>query len=179
MLFEMGCHPVNLAASILGSPTEVISRCFSDHGRHTLSLTLGVDGGRWAHITLDGSQPRVQERIEVSGTSDGRNTFVVIDNAQSMELHMDTHPGTDLDNDLSNIRPEMRLDGIQTWRPDYAIPNMQQSRHFIGGYAGEVRELIDAIVEQRSPVVTHADALQTLRLLEAVNASPNGQATFV
>ena len=82
-----------------------------------------------------------------------KEALIVVDNVDRMEIHLETHSGTDLNNDLNAISPDVHLDGIRVWRPDQGIPNMQQTRHFIQGFAGEVREFIDAIIRHPNQTV--------------------------
>jgi len=74
---------------------------------------------------------------------------------------------------LNAINPKVHLEGIQVWRPDYAIPNAQQTRHFIQGFAGEVREFIDAIIEKREPYPGTEDALKAMIVIDAIVGNPN------
>ena len=106
---------------------------------------------------------------------EGGNALIVIDDVTNMELHREGRNGIDLlAPSLAEIEPDFDLQDIQVWRPDYAIPNMGQTRHFSQGFAGEVREFVNAILEKREPYPGPADAIRTMEVIEAIAAKPNG-----
>jgi predicted dehydrogenase len=141
----------------------------------SLALTLRFESGRWAQLMLDSSQPRIQERLEISGTADGANALIVVDNVQHMEFHKQISNGVDvLKDELWQITPEVYLQDVNVWRPDYAIPNMGQSRLFFQGFVGEMREFVDAIIEGRQPYPGTDDVLKAMRVIEAVANNPDG-----
>jgi predicted dehydrogenase len=122
-----------------------------------------------------GAQVRIQERLEMSGGLDGQPAFFVVDNVVTMELHKQGQNGVDvLAPTLDAINPTFDLADIQTWRPDYGIPNMGQTRHFVQGYAGEVREFCNAIIDRRQPNPAMEESLQVMRIIEAIAANPDG-----
>ncbi len=169
----MSIHAIDLAISLFGEVRTVQSTLYTTERSYSLAVTLTFASGRWAQLTLDASQPRIQERLELSGTMNGGNALVVVDNVDRMELHLPTHGGTDLNNDLNAIEPAVHLDGIQVWRPDNGIPNMQQTRHFIQGFAGEVREFVDAIIGKREPYPGTEDSLKAMEVIDAIVRNPN------
>jgi predicted dehydrogenase len=175
MLLGMSSHPIDLVLSFFGEPKRI--QCSMGKGTNgwlTLAVNFSFADGRLAQLSL-GSQVRIQERLEMSGAMDGKPAVFVVDNVAHMELHTQGSAGVDvLAPDLDQIRPAFDLADIQTWRPDYGIPNMGQSRHFIQGFAGEVRELCDAIIEKREPWPGTADALPVMRIIEAIDANPDG-----
>ena len=169
MLFSMCSHPIDLAISFFGDVAEVNSTLYRD-ARNAISLavTLRFESGKWAQLMLDASQPRIQERVEISGTYDGGNALLVVDNADHMELHRQGRVGIDVLAPLPDINPQFDLADIQIWRPDNGIPNMGQTRHFFQGFAGEVREFADAILEKREPNPSGADSLKTMRVIAEI-----------
>jgi len=177
MLLGMCSHPLDLALTFFGPPTSVQSALYRDERQAiSLAVTLRFASGRWAQLMLDASQPRIQERVEISGTMDGNNALLVIDNVEHMELRRQKHNGIDLlAPSLDTINPQFDLADIQVWRPDYGIPNMAQTRHFNQGFAGEVREFVDAIIEKRAAVPGAAESLAVMRLIEAIAAKPDGE----
>lgn len=175
MLLFMCIHPIDLALSIFGTAASVSSTLSKDaRNAISLSVVLRFASGKWAQLMLDSSQPRVQERTEISGTHKGSNALFVVENVDHVEFHTSSHNGTDLNHDLNLIAPEVHLEGIQHWRPDYGIPNMQQTRHFTQGFAGEVREFVDAIIEKRSPYPAGEDAIAAMRVIDALLKNPDG-----
>ena len=174
MLHTMCIHPVDLAISFFGDPTTVHSTLYtSPRGALSLAVTLRFASGCWVQLTLDSSQPRVQERVEISGVMDGDNALIVVDNVQHMELHTQGGRGTDLRRDLFEIDPDFDLADIRIWRPDFSIPNMAQSRLFFQGFAMEVREFVDAILEGREPCPGTEDTLKAMRVLDVIARNPD------
>jgi hypothetical protein len=119
------------------------------------AATLIFETGVPVQLMLDSSQPRIQERIEISGHYEGENSLLIINNVQSMELHRQGRNGIDLAGpsgylEPPDIHPDFDLADIRLWRPDFGIPNMGQSRLFFQGYVGEVREFVNAIQENAS-----------------------------
>ncbi len=124
---------------------------------------------------LDSAMPRIQERVEVSGVMAGANALAVVDNVQHLEIHRQGHHGIDLlAPSMAEIAPEFRIEDIQVWRPDYAIPNMGSTRLFFQGFAGAVRAYVDAIAERRAPPFANEASLGAMRVIAAVLACPDG-----
>lgn len=175
MLLGMSSHPINLLVSFFGPPRQI--QCVVGKGEKrwlTLAVNLRFAQGRVGQLML-GAQARIQERLEMSGVLDDQPAFFVVDNVMSMELHRQGQSGVDVlapSPDL--IQPNFDLADIQMWRPDYAIPNMGQTRHFVQGFAGEVREFCDAILEQREARPSMDETLCTMRVIEAICRNPDG-----
>jgi myo-inositol 2-dehydrogenase / D-chiro-inositol 1-dehydrogenase len=175
MLHGMSIHLIDLALWLFGDPVGVYSAMHRSDRTLSLAVTLRFGTGQVVQLMLDGSQPRVQERVEISGCMDGANALLVVDNVQHLELHRQRSAGIDvLAPSMADIRPEFELSDIQVWRPDYGIPNMAQQRTFNQGFAGEVREFCDAILEKREPTPGNADALRAMRLVDALLKRPDG-----
>lgn len=175
MLLGMSVHPIDLAISFFGDVAEVNSSTYEGPQALSLSVTLRFASGKIAHLFLDASQPRIQERVELSGILNGGNALIVIDNVHHMELHRQGRNGIDvLAPSMAEIHPDFDLADIQVWRPDYGIPNMGQTRAFFQGFTGEVREFVDAILEKRQPYPGTDDAPKAMAVIEAILARPNG-----
>lgn len=175
MLMGMSIHSLDLAISIFGEVGSVTSVEYRSARALSMAVILKFRSGRWAQFMLDSSQPRIQERVEISGAYKGGNALIVVDNVQHMELHKQGHEAIDLlAPSMQEIEPVFNLDDIQVWRPDYAIPNMGQTRLFFQGFAGEVREFVNAILEKREPRPGTEDTLKAMRVIEAICAKPNG-----
>jgi myo-inositol 2-dehydrogenase/D-chiro-inositol 1-dehydrogenase len=169
MLLGMGSHPIDLAISFFGDVKSVSSTLARDARKViSLAVTLEFTSGKWAQLMLDASQPRIQERVEISGTCAGGNALMIIDNVERMELHRQGQRGIDVLAELYEIQPQFDLADIQMWRPDNGIPNMGQTRHFFQGFAGEVREFVDAILEQREPYPNGDESLKTMRVIATI-----------
>ena len=175
MLLTMSCHAIDLAISFFGDVSEVVSQQVKGRNIPSLAVTLRFCSGKIAQLMLDSSQPRIQEHVEISGVSDGGNALIIVDNVTHLEFHRQGQIGIDLlGQEMTEIMPEFDLEDIKMWRPDFGIPNMGQTRQFFQGFAGEVREFIDAILEKRQPYPGPRDALMTMTVIEAIAAKPNG-----
>ncbi len=175
MLLVMSVHIIDLAISFFGAPLAVSSQSMKRNDRVSIALTLRFAGGRMAQLTLDSSQPRIQERIEISGVLDGANALIVVDNVQHMELHRGNDGGVDVHApSMAEIEPRVPLGEISIWRPDYGIPNMGQTRHFFQGFTGAVREFVNAIKAKRDPSPSPEEALWAMEVIDAVMRKPDG-----
>jgi myo-inositol 2-dehydrogenase / D-chiro-inositol 1-dehydrogenase len=175
MLLAMSSHPIDLAIFLFGRVESLTAPTYRSSRALSIALTLRFQTGKLAQLMLDSSQPRIQERVVLSGTLDGGNALIVVDNVHQMEVHRQGHHGIDLlASSLPEISPELALEDINVWRPDYGIPNMGQTRHFFQGYAGEVREFVNALLKGREPYPGMVEALHTMEVIEAVATTPNG-----
>ena len=175
MLLGMSSHPIDLLLSFFGEPRRV--QCSLGKGAQnwlTLGINITFDEGRIGQLML-GAQARIQERLEMSGILDGQPAFFVVDNVMHLELHRQGQAGVDvLAPTLEQIQPTFDLQDIQIWRPDYGIPNMGQTRHFVQGFAGEVREFCSAIRENREGNPSMEESLCVMRLIESISRNPDG-----
>ena len=179
----MSIHPIDLAISFFGDPVEVTSDWTVDGPMGSLGLTLRFTSGKFAQLVL-GSAVRIQEHVEITGVFDGKPAVFVADNVQRMELHTDgaatastwspSGTASGARPELYEITPEFDLDDIKVWRPDYALPNQGQNSPWLVGYAGEIREFGEAILEKREPYCGTEDTLKAMRVIEAVADKPNG-----
>jgi myo-inositol 2-dehydrogenase/D-chiro-inositol 1-dehydrogenase len=177
MMYVMSIHIIDLAISIFGKVKSVYSVCSKPNGCVSVTLILHHENGLHTQLFLDTSHPRIHERAEISGKMNGKNTFIVIDNVQHMELHTEQKDYTFIDvlaPTMQEIDPTAGFDGISVWRPDYAMPNMGQSRHFFQGFAGEAREFVSAIKEKRTAYSSNDEILEAMKVIETVIAKPNG-----
>ena len=175
MLNTMSVHMIDLAISFFGDAASVRASTFAGQGFASILATLRFRNNCLAQLMLDGSQPRIQELVEISGQMEGQNALIRIDNVMRLELHRGRTKGIDLAiQEPQECNPQIDLSEIQTWRPDYGIPNMAQDRQFAQGFAGEVREFCDAILEKREPVPGTDDAIKSMRVIDAICRNPNG-----
>ncbi len=179
MLAFMSCHIIDLARFFFGDVAEVDSRLTRQAGAPSLAVTLRFTSGKLAQLMLDSSQPRIQERVEISGRMAGGPALLIADNVDRLELHRQGKSGIDLlAPTMDTIAPDFDLADIQMWRPDYGIPNMGQTRHFFQGFAGEVREFTEAILEGRPSRPGAEDAIRTMEIVEALTQTPDGVTTL-
>ncbi|MBA3709034.1 MAG: Gfo/Idh/MocA family oxidoreductase [Planctomycetes bacterium] len=175
MLLVMSVHAIDLAIALFGRPLGVDARSVTGRGRCSVALTFRYADDRLFQLTLDSAQPRIQERLELSGTMGDDNALLVVDNVQHLELHRQGDNGIDLlAPSLADIAPRLTLGDIQIWRPDYAIPNMGQTRHFFQGFVGAVREFVDSVRDRRDPWPSPEEGLWAMEIVDAVARTPNG-----
>ena len=177
MMYFMSIHIIDLAISIFGKVKSVYSASNVQNGSISVSLIFHHENGLHTQLMLDTSQPRMQERIEISGKMNGKNTLIIVDNVQHMELHTEQQEYSFIDvlaPSMQEINPTAGFDGIKVWRPDYGMPNMGQTRHFFQGFAGEAREFVDAVREKRMAYPSNDEILEAMRVIEAVISKPNG-----
>jgi predicted dehydrogenase len=175
MLLTMSVHAIDLALALFGRPLAVDARTVEGRGRCSVALVLRYSDDRLVQLALDSAQPRIQERVEISGTMDGDNALIVVDNVQHFELHRQGGNGIDvLAPSLAEIRPRLALDDIRVWRPDFAVPNMGQTRHFFQGFVGAIRAFADAVRDRRDPWPSSEEALWAMEIIDAVIRRPNG-----
>ena len=180
MLLTMSIHPIDLAISFFGDVASVSSTKSVTNGVVSLAVTLRFTSGKWAQLMLDSSQPRIQEHVEISGSMNGGSALIVVHNVQEMELHHQGHDGIDLlAPSMAEIDPVFNLDDIKVWRPNYGLPNMGQNSAFFGGFAGEVREFIDAILENREPYPGTDDTIKAMQVIDAILRNPNGTVDLI
>ena len=175
MLLFMAIHPIDLAISFFGDVKSVTSVSYDSGKALSLGVTLTFASGKWAQLMLGCHGPRIQEHVEISGTIAGKDGYICVDNIASMEVHTAGQSGVDvLAPELAAIQPTYDLDDIKVWRPDFGIPNMGQNSLFLNGYAGEIREFVDCILEKRIPNCGNDAAVRALRVIDAVVTQPNG-----
>lgn len=182
MLLGMSIHPIDLAISFFGDVAEVSSFWNDEKPMTSLGLVLRFKSGKFAHLVL-GSAVRIQEHVEITGMMEGKSAVFYVDNVQHMEMHTAGRNGIDLvcdkkgnwgERQLYEIEPDFDLQDIQVWRPDYALPNMGQNSPFLVGYAGEIHEFAEAILEKREPYPSTDDTVKAMEVIDAVSSNPNG-----
>ncbi|MCL2701536.1 MAG: Gfo/Idh/MocA family oxidoreductase [Phycisphaerae bacterium] len=176
-MMAMAVHPVDLAMSYFGVPSEVTSFVYDAAPKTPcVNLTLRFPDGRWATILLGCHGPRIQEHVELYGQMDGKDGYFAIDNVLNMELHTAGQGGVDIvAPTFAQIAPTFDMDDIKVWRPDLGIPNMAQCSTFAGGYAGEIREFVNAIREGRRATPSNEDVIPVMKVVDAVLKKPNGR----
>jgi predicted dehydrogenase len=107
MLYVMSSHVIDLAISFFGEPKNVVSRVYQSERTLSVAVTITFASGKIAQLMLDASQPRIQERVELSGSIDGKNALIVIDDVCHMELHKEGRDGIDvIAPSLAEITPD-------------------------------------------------------------------------
>jgi len=179
-MMGMAVHPIDLALSYFGVPSAVASTVYhADPKTPCVNLVLHFPDGRWATVLVGCHGPRIQEHVELYGMFDGKHGHIEIDNILNMALHTTGQGGCDVCvPTLQQVTPTFDLEDIKVWRPDLGIPNLGQCSTFAGGYAGEIREFVDAIREGRRAIPSNEDVLPVMKVVDAVLKTPNGTTTF-
>jgi len=175
MLLGMSIHPIDLAISYFGDVAEVTAVPYDTGSVLSLALILKHTSGKWSELMLGCHGPRIQEHVELSGVIDGKDGYYVVDDIIHLQEHTAGLGGVDvIAPSLAEIAPQFDLQDIRTWRPDYGIPNMGQNTPFLAGYAGEIREFVDAIIEKREPWTGADEALKAMRVIDVLLQHPEG-----
>ena len=175
MLLTMCIHPIDLAISFFGEVATVQSTLYrSEKDAISLAVTLQFTSGRWTQMMFDSSQPRIQEKVQISGTWDGGNALAIVDNVQRLELHRQCRNGIDFTGDMTAIDPDFDIGDIPMWRPGLRPAQHGPKPTVFQGFAGEVREFVNAILEKREPYPGTDDALKAMRVIDAILSNPDG-----
>jgi len=175
MLLGMSIHPIDLAISYFGDPVEVTAVPHRASGALSLALIITHAGGQWSEFMLGCHGPRIQEHVELSGMIDGKHGYYLVDDIIHLEEHTAGQGGVDvLAPTLPEIAPQFDLQDIRMWRPDFGIPNMGQNSPFLTGYAGEIREFVDAILDHRQPRTGGEEGLKAMRVIDVLLRNPDG-----
>lgn len=159
----MSVHGTDLARFFLGDPAEVQLLKRSDEGgMNLLALTLSYDSGAAAILNLSATDPHVQEWVELSGAGQ----LISVRN-QVEYRHWRAAPDP-----ADSMRPDP--EAVSMWQPDFAIPAQQADSLWLQGYAGEVVAFVDALLEQRPVTPSISDGVAAMKLVEAVDAAPDG-----
>ncbi len=160
MMRNMHTHMLDLARFFGGEIVRLHVERFNDELGASLAISAKYLSGAVGTFTLDAHQPRLHERLEVAG---GGN-LLIVDNMMFLEHHKGTL-GT------GPNRVDFKMDDIQVWRPEFALPGVMQ---VVQGYVGEVREFANAILEGRPSAVNAQDVYESMRLVEAIERVGEG-----
>jgi myo-inositol 2-dehydrogenase/D-chiro-inositol 1-dehydrogenase len=163
MLTNMHSHMLDLGRYFAGEIARLHVEKYLDDMGAAAAITARYQSGAVGTFIFDAHQPRIQERMEVSG---GGN-LVIVDDVVRLEHRKGERPA---DPDY----PTFVMTDRQSWQPEFAVPNLQQTSVFLQGYVGEIREFAQAILEGRPTSVTARDAVEVMRLIEAIERVDEG-----
>jgi myo-inositol 2-dehydrogenase/D-chiro-inositol 1-dehydrogenase len=160
-LLDMSIHALDLVRWLLGDPSRmtVYKRSIGDN--HVVALTLEHPPIAVSQLDLSAFQPGVQERLVVTG----ENAFVLVENLAEV-VYVRQAAGETAE------APNNRV--TSAWRPEFAIPDTQNDRLVLQGYATEMIALADAIREGRPVEPSIDDGIAAMRLIDAIVDAPDG-----
>jgi len=135
-------------------------------GEHVIALTMEHASGATSMVSLSGLEPRLQETVELAGES----SLLRVRDLSELTVERAAPSWVDAD----GTTPEM----MASWRPDFTIPTDHNNSLVLQGYAGEMVELADAVLSGRRPEANIGDALEAMRLVEALCRAPLGFSTL-
>jgi myo-inositol 2-dehydrogenase/D-chiro-inositol 1-dehydrogenase len=157
-LLFYGVHILDLFRFLLGDVTEVHALKCEREGQFANAISLRFASGAVGLLNFSSQQPRVQERVEVTG----EGTVAIVDNRLTLESHQ---------------RGGNEFGHTTSWHPDWAIPNLPNNSLYLQGYLGEIRHFAESILEGRPPSPSIEDGVKCLELVDAVEAGDRGEGT--
>jgi predicted dehydrogenase len=160
-LIYMSVHPLDLVRFFMGDPVaaHLLKRTASD-GRNTCTLTLQYESGASALLNMSACDPLVQEWVELSGA----NQLIAVHNL--VELKHWLEPDADI--------AALHDDAIHVWHPEFTIPYGQADSLRLQGYAGQVIEFAEGLLEGRSISPSIADGVAAMRFVEFIEQADEG-----
>jgi myo-inositol 2-dehydrogenase/D-chiro-inositol 1-dehydrogenase len=153
MLLYMSVHPLDLMRFFLGDLERVTIEHLDLDGQHTFTLVFRSKQGSIGTLITSSQEPRLKEHVELVG----EGSLEIVKNVVELEYHHSVRQQRNFTNDLGDI---------DLVRPDFGIPNQFQNTLFLQGYAGELKEFAEAVLEDRQPSVTIADGVEAMRLVD-------------
>ena len=148
-LIHYGVHILDLMRHLMGDVTELSALKCERGGQVANAISLRFASGAVGLVNFSSLQPRVQERVEVTG----ENAVAVVDNRVNLEYHP---PGSRESREGS------------CWRPDFAIPGQSNSTLELQGYAPELSHFAACVRGEAEPAATIADGVAAMRLLDLI-----------
>ena len=152
-LIYMSVHLIDLARFFAGDYVRATCEGNLCEGRYSLSINARFASGAVGSLISSAQQPRVQERVEITG----EGSLITIDNVVNLEVHRPHHDG---------ITPGFDLSDIQIYRPDFAIPCQDQNSLWFQGYADEVVHFAESILAGKAPVPNIDDGVAAMRIVD-------------
>ncbi|WP_329007453.1 Gfo/Idh/MocA family oxidoreductase [Micromonospora rifamycinica] len=158
----MSIHALDLARFFMGDVVAGTVHLSVRDGQHVIALTLEHSSGAASMLALSALEPRLQETLELAGDS----TLLRVRDLTELTVERAAPLWADAD----GTTPAM----MQSWRPDFTIPTDHNNSLVLQGYAGEMIELADAVLTGRPVGGNIDDAVQAMRLVEALRHAPPG-----
>lgn len=162
----MSIHALDLARFFMGDVVAGTVHVSERDGQHVIALTLEHSAGSVSMLSLSALEPRLQETLELAGES----TLLRVRDLVELTVERAAPNWADAD----GTTPAM----MTSWRPDFTIPTDYNNSLVLQGYAGEMVELADAVLSGRPVEGNIDDAVQAMRLVDAVARAPLGFSTL-
>jgi predicted dehydrogenase len=151
-LIYYGVHIIDLFRFLVGDVAEVTARKCVRDGQHANAILLRFENGAVGLMNFSSQQPRVQERVEVSG----QGAVAIVDNRLTLEYHR---------------RGDNSFGNTTCWRPDFAIPNLANNTLQLQGYLGEVRHFAESVLTGRQPSPGIEDGVKCMEIVDQIEAA--------
>jgi len=160
-LVDMSIHALDLVRWLVGDPSRFTVYKREVGGNHVLALMLEHSPPAVSYLDLSAFQPGVQERLVVTG----EGAVVRVEGLTDLEYVR--QGATD-----SVYEPNSRI--TSSWSPELAIPDRQNDRLILQGYAGEMVAFAEAVQDGRKVDPSIDDGVAAMRLIEAIVDAPDG-----
>jgi len=151
-LIYYAVHIIDLFRYLMGDVAEVIVRKCEHHGQVANAVLLRFESGAVGLMNLSSRQPRVQERVEVTG----EGAVAIVDNRLNVEYHR---------------VGDNRFGSTTSWRPDFAIPNLPNNTLELQGYMGEIRHFAESILRGEKPSPSIEDGVKCMEIVDRIEAA--------
>ena len=153
-LIYYAVHIIDLFRFLMGDVAEVVVRKCLRERQYANAILLRFVNGAVGLMNFSSQQPRVQERVEVSG----EGTVAIVDNRLALEYHR---------------RGDNSFGNTTHWRPDFAIPNLPNNTLALQGYLGEVRHFAESILSGREPSPSIQDGVKCMEIVDQIEGADN------
>ncbi|MFH1742712.1 MAG: Gfo/Idh/MocA family oxidoreductase [bacterium] len=160
-LVYMSVHLIDLARFFMGDYVRVVAEKNVLDGQHSFSISARFSSGAVGSLISSAQQPRVQERVEISG----ERALIVVDNIVNLEVHRSARNGIERRFDMSDI---------EMYRPDFSIPCQNQNSLVFQGYVGEVVHFAESILAGRAPSPNIDDGVAAMRIVDWLERGAEG-----
>ncbi|WP_141585084.1 Gfo/Idh/MocA family protein [Actinomadura sp. WMMA1423] len=166
-LAVLSVHGLDLARFFLGELEQVqLLKHTAADGMNICVLTLSSPSGAAAVLNLSGTDPHVQEWVEISGAG---QLISVRNLVEYRKWSPASRPA-----DSMAVNPG----AVAVWHPEFAIPYQQADSLWLQGYAGEVVAFADALLAGEPVTPSITDCVAAMELVEAIAAAPDGPSTL-
>lgn len=163
-LTDMSIHALDLVRWLLGDPSRMTVYKRAIHDNHVVALMLEHPPAAVSQLDLSAFQPGVQERLVVTG----EGAVVEVEDLTRLRY---VRQAAGAPHEAPNNRV------TSSWAPELAIPDWENDRLVLQGYAPELIAFAAAIREGRPVEPSIDDGVAAMRLIEAVVAAPEGLST--
>jgi predicted dehydrogenase len=165
MLDFMTIHLCDLARYFAGDLERITIETKENAGQFSFSMVGRAKAGCLVSLITSSHEPRIKERVELVGEGE----VVVVDNVIELQYFRRVDPSRLFTSDLYDL---------QVVRPDFAIPSLAQNSLFLQGYAGEIIDFAEALLEYRAPAATIDDGVMAMRMIDLLSNHTSGTFTL-